>query len=73
MKKFLIIQTAFLGDVVLATAVAEKLNNFYPTAQIHFLVRAGNESLFENHLNNSFVKTSLRHKFVNMSIPPRVC
>jgi heptosyltransferase-2 len=48
-KKFLIIQTAFLGDVVLATAVAEKLHSFYPGSQIDFLVRAGNEGLFDNH------------------------
>lgn len=53
MKKFLIIQTAFLGDVVLATAVAEKLHSFYPDAEIDFLVRKGNEGLFENH---SFIK-----------------
>lgn len=49
MKKFLIIQTAFLGDVVLATALAEKLHAFYPGAAIDFLVRKGNEGLFDDH------------------------
>jgi heptosyltransferase-2 len=48
-KKFLIIQTAFLGDVVLATALAEKLHAFYPDAAIDFLVRKGNEGVFDNH------------------------
>lgn len=49
MSKFLIIQTAFIGDVVLATAVAEKLHAFYPNAQIDFLLRKGNEGLLQEH------------------------
>lgn len=47
MKKFLIIQTAFIGDVVLTTSLIEKLHQFYPNAQIDFLVRKGNEGLLE--------------------------
>ncbi|MEK6616105.1 MAG: glycosyltransferase family 9 protein [Bacteroidota bacterium] len=47
--KFLVIQTAFLGDVILATSAAEKLHQFFPTAEIDFLLRKGNESVFENH------------------------
>lgn len=49
MKRFLIIQTAFIGDVVLATAVAEKLHHFYPAATIDFLLRKGNEGLLQSH------------------------
>jgi len=49
MPKFLIIQTAFIGDVVLATALAEKLHKYYPTATIDFLLRKGNESLLNEH------------------------
>jgi heptosyltransferase II len=49
MRKFLIIQTAFTGDVVLATALIEKLHLFYPTAQIDFLLRKGNEGLLLGH------------------------
>lgn len=49
MQKFLIIQTAFLGDVVLATALVEKLRKAYPGAAIDFLVRKGNESLLAGH------------------------
>ena len=49
MKKILIIQTAFLGDVVLATALIEKLHTFYPQAQLDFLLRKGNESLLKEH------------------------
>src|SRR4051812_41955657 len=47
--QFLIIQTAFIGDVVLATAIAEKLHTFFPDASIDFLVRKGNESLLKDH------------------------
>jgi heptosyltransferase-2 len=49
MQKFLVIQTAFTGDVVLATALVEKLYQFFPGAQIDFLVRKGNEGLLLNH------------------------
>lgn len=49
MKKFLVIQTAFIGDVVLATALVEKLHKYYAHAQIDFLVRKGNESLLANN------------------------
>ena len=48
-QKILIIQTAFIGDVVLATALVEKLHQYFPDAQIDFLVRKGNESLLTGH------------------------
>jgi len=46
---FLIIQTAFIGDVILATPLIEKLHRFYPDVPIDFLLRKGNESLLEGH------------------------
>ncbi len=49
MKKILLIQTAFLGDVVLATALVEKLRRAYPEAAIDFLLRRGNEGLLTGH------------------------
>ncbi|MFT4757403.1 MAG: ADP-heptose:LPS heptosyltransferase, partial [Vicingaceae bacterium] len=49
MNKILIIQTAFIGDVILTTPVVEKLSEFYPDAKIDFLLRRGNEQLLENH------------------------
>ena len=48
-KKFLIIQTAFIGDAILASALLEKLNVFFPNSEIDFLVRKGNDSLFKEH------------------------
>jgi len=47
--RILIVQTAFIGDVILASALIEKLNAFYPDSEIDFLLRKGNESLFKNH------------------------
>jgi ADP-heptose:LPS heptosyltransferase len=48
-KKILVIQTAFIGDAILATSVLEKLHSHFPEAHIHLLVRKGNESLFAGH------------------------
>lgn len=48
-NRFLIIQTASIGDVILATPILEKLHLFYPEAQIDILIRKGYEGLFENH------------------------
>ena len=49
MQKILVIQTAFIGDVVLATGILEKLHGRYPDASIDMMVRKGNESLFTDH------------------------
>ena len=49
MKRFLIIQTAFLGDAVLVTSVLEKLHAHYPDAAIDLVVRKGNDGLFTGH------------------------
>jgi heptosyltransferase-2 len=49
LKKFLVIQTAFIGDAILATAVLEHLRKKLPSARLDVLVRAGNESLFNDH------------------------
>lgn len=48
-KEVLIIQTAHIGDVILALPVAQSLAKDYPGVKIHFLVRKGNEILLENH------------------------
>ncbi|TAJ54222.1 MAG: glycosyltransferase family 9 protein [Chitinophagaceae bacterium] len=49
MQQILVIQTAFIGDVVLATGILEKLHAHFPDAQIDILVRKGNETLFTGH------------------------
>ncbi len=48
-QKILVIQTAFIGDVVLATAMLESLHQANTDARISILVRKGNEALFKGH------------------------
>ncbi|MHB8260852.1 MAG: glycosyltransferase family 9 protein [Bacteroidia bacterium] len=48
-KKILVIQTAFIGDAILASAVVESIHKQFPNAELHILVRKGNESLYEQH------------------------
>ena len=70
MQTILVIQTAFTGDVVLATALIEKLHHFYPDAQIDFLVRKGNEGLLTDHpfLNEVMIWNKKEKKFTNLFI-----
>ena len=46
-SKVLIIQTAFLGDVILSTSLLEKIRNESPQTEVHILVRKGNESILQ--------------------------
>lgn len=66
MNKFLVIQTAFIGDAILATAIIEKLHTFYPECKIDILVRKGNEGLFKMHpfINKCLIwnKTEVKYK-----------
>ena len=68
MQKFLIIQTAFIGDVILATILIEKLHVDFPDARIDFLLRKGNESLLENHpfLNEILIWNKKQQKTKNL-------
>lgn len=65
---FLIIQPAFIGDVILATAVIEKIHHVYPAAKIDFLLRKGNEGLLENHpfVHEVIVWDKKKDKFKNL-------
>ncbi|MCD4747663.1 MAG: glycosyltransferase family 9 protein [Bacteroidales bacterium] len=67
MNKFLIIQTASIGDVILATPVLEKLHHFFPEAKIDILLKAGNENLFNDHpfLNNVLIWNKSGKKYRN--------
>ena len=48
-EKILVIQTASLGDVILATPILEKMHQFFPEAKIDFLLKKGYENLFKSH------------------------
>jgi len=63
-KKILIIQTAFPGDVILATALPESLRQSDPGITIDFLVRKGNEHILEHnpHLRNVLVFDKKKNK-----------
>ena len=68
MEKILIIQTAFLGDVILATPVVSELKKIYPNSQIDFLVKKGNESLLSNspHLHSVLLFDKSKGKLKSM-------
>ncbi len=66
--KFLIIQTAFIGDAILATSLLEKLHQHYPDSQIDYLIRKGNEGLFVAHpfINQLIVWDKKGGKYKNL-------
>jgi heptosyltransferase-2 len=68
MQKILIIQTAFIGDVVLATALVEKLHANLPGSAIDFLLRKGNELLLDNNpfINKIIVWDKKKNKIKNL-------
>jgi heptosyltransferase-2 len=49
LKRVLVIQTAFLGDVILASPIWENLHQQFPEAQIDVVVKKGNETLLAEH------------------------
>ena len=68
LEKVLIIQTAFIGDVVLATPLIEALHTTFPNARIDFLLRKGNEGLLLNHpfLNKVLIWNKKEQKTQNL-------
>src|SRR5690606_8860385 len=67
MPKFLIIQTALIVDVVLATSIVEKLHAHFPGSHVDFLVRKSNEALLKEHplINEVLVLNKQQHKYRN--------
>jgi heptosyltransferase-2 len=67
-KEILVIQTAFIGDVVLALPVAQALHAQHPQARIHMLVRGGNEALLHNHpaIHRVWVWDKRKDKYRNL-------
>ncbi|WP_317896690.1 glycosyltransferase family 9 protein [Aurantibacillus circumpalustris] len=55
-KNILVIQTAFIGDAILASSLLEKLHKYFPDATLSILVRKGNEGIYEAH---PFLKETL--------------
>ncbi len=63
-QKILIIQTAFIGDVILATSLVEHTRNQFPNAQIDFFLRKGNQSILETspHITKLYIWDKSRGK-----------
>ncbi len=68
MKKILVIQTAFFGDVILATALVEQLHAKIKDVRISMLVREGNQALLKDHpfLDEVIVWNKRGKKFRNL-------
>jgi heptosyltransferase-2 len=66
-RSFLLIQTAFIGDVILATALIESLKQKFPDDPIDMLVRQGNEPLLQSHpLLREVIVFDKRDKYRNL-------
>lgn len=48
-RNILVIQTAFIGDAILASSLLEKLHRHFPDAALSILVRRGNETIYQHH------------------------
>ena len=68
MRKVLVLQTAFIGDVILATALVEQLCITFPEARIDFLLRKGNEGLLKDHphISHTLVWDKSRGKYAQL-------
>jgi ADP-heptose:LPS heptosyltransferase len=64
----LIIQTAFIGDAILASSIIEEFAAQWPHAQLALLVRKGNEGLFKEHphLKEVLVWDKSQQKLANL-------
>ena len=67
-RKLLVIQTASIGDVILATSLIETLHQAYPEAQIDFLAKKGMEGLFISHpfLGRLHLWDKSDHKYLHL-------
>jgi len=69
--RILIIQTAFLGDVILITPMLREIKTQHPKAQIDVLVRKGNEILLQDnpHIHRTLIwdkKNKYKSLFLNL-------
>lgn len=68
LRQILVIQTAFIGDAILATCLPEAIHRHNPEIAIDLLVRKGNEALFANHpyIRNVIVWDKKASKYRNL-------
>jgi ADP-heptose:LPS heptosyltransferase len=67
-SNILVIQTAFIGDAILASSLIEKLHSKFPLAFISILVRKGNETIYTDHpfLKEVLVWDKTSNKYGNL-------
>lgn len=63
-NRILIIQTAFIGDAILASSLLEKLHSRFPQCELSILVRKGNEGIYQSHpfLKEVLIWDKSKHK-----------
>ena len=68
LKKILVIQTASIGDVILATPMLENLHLSFPESEIDLLVKKGYETLFTKHpfLHEVLIWDKKNRKYKNL-------
>lgn len=68
MKKYLVIQTASIGDVILSTSIGEKLKSVDPDCQVDYLIKKGNEGIFYGNMqiNEIYVWDKKKDKYKNL-------
>ncbi|HRZ42702.1 MAG TPA: glycosyltransferase family 9 protein [Bacteroidales bacterium] len=66
--RFLVIQTASIGDAILVTPVLEALHSHFPEASIGILVKSGMEGLFTEHpyISKIHIWNKKQHKYRNL-------
>ncbi|MGE0568324.1 MAG: glycosyltransferase family 9 protein [Bacteroidia bacterium] len=67
-NNILVIQTAFIGDAILASSLLEKLHHQFPESKISILVRKGNEGIYLDHpfLNEVLIWDKSKQKLKNL-------
>jgi ADP-heptose:LPS heptosyltransferase len=67
-RNILVIQTAFIGDAILASSLVEKLHILFPETKISILVRKGNEGIYKDHpwLKDVLVWDKTKNKVRNL-------
>ena len=68
LKKYLVIQTASIGDVILSTSIGEKLRINDKECQIDYLVKKGNEGVFYGNMeiNEVYIWDKSKEKYKNL-------
>jgi lipopolysaccharide heptosyltransferase II len=68
LQRVLVIQTAFLGDVILATALIEKIHQHFPETELYFLLRKGNEMILKGHpfIRETIIFDKSSGKYINL-------